>query len=521
MATTEENIVIRATWKDEMTGEVKKAVESVTSMNKGIKETVKTTDTFNKAGVKTIKMLKTVTGGATKLNRSGRILARQQVLTNRLFTGSAQKLVDNATNINKLGKQYDSLGGAIRMPMERWKKFNNEGGRFNTLGGRMGNRLRMMTHGLRGFRMEMLGVMFFGQGMVKFFTGLLKPAFQATGIFELFSQVLQIVFLPIVLALLPFLLKLADWLINIPEPLKLIIGIITIFGTVLGFIIMIVGTLALGIGSIILAFGGLMPLLAGVKAAFMGIIGVLGVGFLVVLAVVIAAIIAFVAAWKENFGNIRDWVVILWSGIKDFFSGIWALIKGFVAIFVGIITGDTPKIKAGFALLWSGVKKIFIGAIKIVAGLVVTLGLTLLRLVIGIGLAIFTALKLVFFDLPIWLFELGVKGGKKLLDGLKGITGLIKLWLLTILPGWALHLIGDVLTGGVATAIKGGRQAGGFIPHTGLYKLHAGETVSPAGGTFSSAPTINVYASPGMDVDRLVSEVSSKVTEDFKRLSRR
>ncbi len=138
----EEEVIVRATWIDELSGNVQKSVESITSINKGIKETVKTTDTFNKAGVKTVRMLKTVTGGATKLNKSGRLLARQQVLTNRLFTGSAQKLVDNATNINQLGKQYDSLGGAIRMPMERWKKFNKEGGVFNTIGGRMGNRLR-------------------------------------------------------------------------------------------------------------------------------------------------------------------------------------------------------------------------------------------------------------------------------------------------------------------------------------------------------------------------------------------
>ena len=121
------------------------------------------------------------------------------------------KFITNARGFSKV----------MAAPMDRFKKMTTQGGKLsrrfkgmNNDGARFGHRLRRLTHGMRGFRMEMLGVMFFGMGVQKFFTGLLKPALQLTGFMELLSTTLGLVFLPIVLSLLDVLLPVFLWLMN-------------------------------------------------------------------------------------------------------------------------------------------------------------------------------------------------------------------------------------------------------------------------------------------------------------------
>jgi hypothetical protein len=64
------------------------------------------------------------------------------------------------------------------------------------------------------------------------------------------------------------------------------------------------------------------------------------------------------------------------------------------------------------------------------------------------------------------------------------------------------------------------KQSGGYVPHTGMYKLHAGENVSQAGSS-SFSPTIIVNASSNVDIEMLKSQLSSQWADDLARLSRR
>jgi hypothetical protein len=101
---------------------------------------------------------KTFTRVSKRIAESGRQMARQQTRVNKLMSGGAQKLINNATQINKLGKRHERFFKVMGMSVENLKKFNQGGGVFDKRSARFANRLRLMTHGLRGFRMEMLGV---------------------------------------------------------------------------------------------------------------------------------------------------------------------------------------------------------------------------------------------------------------------------------------------------------------------------------------------------------------------------
>jgi hypothetical protein len=75
----------------------------------------------------------------------------------------------------------------------------------------------------------------------------------------------------------------------------------------------------------------------------------------------------------------------------------------------------------------------------------------------------------------------------------------------------------------IVGAIKGERRVGGYIPQTGLYKMHAGETVTMAGSTpsgvggttditvdFSGA---NINLAGGIQLDQFADAISKKIAE--------
>ena len=79
----------------------------------------------------------------------------------------------NSKGMKAIKKNMYEYGEAMNAPIERFKKMQKVQGGWNTkmIGGRapMGRfalNLRSLTHGMRGFRMEMLGVMFFGMALL-------------------------------------------------------------------------------------------------------------------------------------------------------------------------------------------------------------------------------------------------------------------------------------------------------------------------------------------------------------------
>jgi len=188
-------------------------------------------------------------------------------------------MIKQALEVEQLRKNYDSFGGAMGMSQEKFKKFNEQGGVFQTRMGRMANKIRMATHGLRGFRMELLGVMFFGMGVMNFFTGLLRPSADLFGIFELWSILLSVTFLPVMEDLFGVFMKFFEWVLTWDEDTKKLVGSFVLFGVAIGSALFMIGMLGLGIGSVIQAFGFLGIAVTG------GTLGLWAVALLGVVAV--------------------------------------------------------------------------------------------------------------------------------------------------------------------------------------------------------------------------------------------
>lgn len=158
------------------------------------------------------------------------------------------------TTMGLSGKQFGKASTDIKSGTSGINEFNNKGARF-------ANNIRGMAHGLRGFRMEMLGVMFFGMAMSKMFSGLLKPSLETVGVFQLLKETLTILFLPIAIKVFGFFAKLLEFVSNLSPETKLMIGKFVLFGLAIGTVLFLIGTLALGIGSIILAFSGFFTII--------------------------------------------------------------------------------------------------------------------------------------------------------------------------------------------------------------------------------------------------------------------
>ena len=166
-------------------------------------------------------------------------------------------------------------GQVMRMNAKDLGKYNETGRKFNTTGARTANKFRMMTHGARGFRMEMLGVMFFGMMLQRTFSGLIKTSLEWMGVTEIFSQVLGILFLPVAEWFLQIVLLLLKWVTSLTKAQKKWIGVIVLVGIALGVTLFILGTFALGIGSLILVLKGLTGWLGLALAGFLGFAGIM------------------------------------------------------------------------------------------------------------------------------------------------------------------------------------------------------------------------------------------------------
>jgi len=418
---------------------------------------------------------------------------------------------------------FDALGGtqdrmnAMKTTTGGLKKSFKE---MRTSGGRLGMQIKKLFLGFRGFRMEMLSVMFFGMGMKNMFMGLLQPVLQATGIFDLFSAVLTVVFLPILEVLLPYILRFADWLMNLSDRTKLIIGVLTILGIVLGLGMQLFGAIVLGIGGVIMAFSGLWNIISKILGAF------LPSQFANIAASIILLIPSInIVQWAmDKFGEI-------WGGIWNIIEPFWVQVKNEISNFgsdlktklkeQGIDIDDwASKFKSALGLgegglqgLWDSIKKkwdeslkptfdAFIELVNKMDDNLPSLSTSLSTLANGFE-KVSTAISKI--PTPILFALLGAYAGAPF-----GGVG--------ALAGGAIGLGAGLAV--EANKWRPAKQGGGYISQTGLYKLHAGESVSTAGDTFSSSPTINVYGS-GMSTDDLVRKISEAVTRDLASLSRR
>jgi len=389
--------------------------------------------------------------------------------------------------------------------------------------------INQTTKGMKRFKMELLSVMFFGMAISKFFSGLLQPAMQLAGIFDIWGAILQVLFLPVALALLDPLLDLMDIFMGLDPTIQLLIGGFVLLGAVVGQAMFLFGMIGLGLS-------GVSQAASGLRVLFLG-----GLGLVALLALIwvfrddIKELWATISqgeqfqALKQNVSDMgeaiknKDWPS-LWASFKSATMNALGVVKEFAK---GIWDKISTKFKEfNWGALWSTTFFSITNALEVIQ-----------KFISNVGQKIFDFLAAIDWD-KVWekLFaftgQIGFLVGKfigeivqTILDWFTfdNVMTLVKtiLGLIVAVIGGVWNFIMGAITGagqGMSSSSLNSEATGGFIPHTGLYKLHAGETVSQAGDTLNSSPTINVYGSSN---DDLVSQISAAVVRDLGSLSRR
>ena len=436
---------------------------------------------------------------------------RQYMSLDISLDSTQQKLIKLAETKSKLNGELDGLKAktisfrnVLDMTDEEFKRLIQSGHQFNTMGGKFMAKVRLMTVGLHGFRMEMLSVMFFGMMMSNFFKGLLQPAADSVGIFDLWSTILEVTFLPIMLELLPYFLQFMEFMINLPEPVQKVIGAFALFGLVAGYALAFIGQMVLGIGGLIqafpllskvfglvlklgplfkTAFGVILKIVPLVKVAFSFLFSWVGV----IVGLIIWAAYALWRAWDKNLYGIKDSVAKIWKGIKKIWTSAFDVIQGAWEIVVGIFTGDFDKIKAGFEQMWDGAVGIVEGVWDTIVGVIETQ--------VAIILGLFTQLWEDVKSSAGWLW-----GKAKSLVGMGDSDG----------SSEKVRSFNDVILRPGQAPIQVSRNDTIVAAKSGL----DGGT----GGSVTFAPVFNVNVSDKAVMEREMARASQKMMDDLRRV---
>src|SRR3990167_1192297 len=203
--------------------------------------------------------------------------------------------------------------------------------------------IRKLSLGTRGFRMELLSVMFFGMGMDRMFSGLLKPTLDLIGAFDLMNLSLAVGLLPTGIALLD------------------IGGLIMFFGPIVIPILVFVAALlfiASAIIFLIWLFKNWDKVSNKLKFSIAGLSIIIGSLLLFLsplfgwIFIIIGAIILLMFVVK-NWGKITGWLKEKWKAFFDWIIEKWNSIKETVSNMI-----PEPIKKIGGAIK-SGFNKIF------------------------------------------------------------------------------------------------------------------------------------------------------------------
>jgi phage-related protein len=364
-----------------------------------------------------------------------------------------------------LVQKFKGFADVMTMPFEKWRSFNKQQETFQKTGARVANKIRMMTHGLRGFRMEMLSVLFFGMAMQRMFTGLLRPALEVMGIFDLWRVMLMTLFIPILSLLMPLFIKIINWFIGLPEPAKKAIGVFVLIGAALGWLLTKIGMLVLGLGGVIKAFSE-WTLLAKIGGILKGLAPLFSAAGVAILAIVGTILVGIWIAWQENFNKIHQWTEVLWENIKEVFFSAFDVMSGAFKTFISLITGDFEGFSNGLRQIWEGIRSMFNSMVNAIIALAVILGTGLWRALIGIYAIVYRGWQRVFdITSQVWnwitdkvseimskiknnivsffistlpeFWNWGVSLVNQLVNGINSVGGKVMDSILSIFPRWA------------------------------------------------------------------------------------
>ena len=188
------------------------------------------------------------------------------------------------------------------------------------------NRLRY-TH--QRFHMELLSVMFAGMMLHHTMTNLLKPALQLTGVFDIWSNILALLFLPTAIMITDVVLKILDRVANLTDEQRNLLGTTVLMLAVAGYGIWLFGQLGLaitGVRQTMMLFG---------SASKLARLSVMGLSL---------------TSWKL-------WAILVFVGlvIKRVMDklgiSIWDVVDAFAGFIAGIVSVVVPVLR----WLWNNI----------------------------------------------------------------------------------------------------------------------------------------------------------------------
>jgi len=338
-----------------------------------------------------------------------------------------------------------------------------------------------------------LSLMFTGMALTRVFGGMVKSVLDVLGVSDMLSATLLVTLLPALEPVSDMLFNIMDFFMNLPEPVQKVIGGFVLLASAIGYLFTFIGMFGTFFAGGWAVVGKAITALWGLLTGFVSwVAGALGVSFgaaFAIIAAIIAAVVALItgaiAAWKNNFLGFKDAVIGVWEAIKTIIGGFVTFFKGIWDVIAGIFTGNFDRIKQGFGLMGEGIKNIFKGIANFVINIINAL----------VGL---------------------------ILSALAQIIRPIQ-WIWNKVPGHSkVTWYEDIMSAGAGKGLIPSFATGGVMPYTGLAQLHAGETITPAGQSINSAPTINIQASISNDYDvrRLADQLSKYWVNDMERISK-
>ncbi|MED2785669.1 DUF2207 domain-containing protein [Bacillus thuringiensis] len=184
--------------------------------------------------------------------------------------------------------------------------------------------------------------------------------------FQKAMQDLQVALQPVLSVIADVVAKIADWISNNPKLAATLAAIAVAIGVIAG------------------AFMALAPIVVVISS-----IGAAMMGWVALIAVVVAAVVALGVLIYQNWDSIKQWTIDAWNAIGEFLVGIWDGIVQWASDTWNSISESTSEV-------WNSIKEFLIGLWNGIVEFVVSWGTAILEAYVGIWTSIFN------FCMEIW-----------------------------------------------------------------------------------------------------------------------